>query len=80
MNFKSETDCSNHQKVKQPLPDIASEDEDDEGYGNKKPINLDVDNSTKTPTKRNHSPMRNQNLRVTTLRTKTNNTIDDNSR
>ena len=63
-----------------PLHDIASEDEDEEGYGNKKPINLDVDNSTKTASKRNNSPMRNQNLRVTTLRTKTNTTIDDNSR
>ena len=30
-----------------PLHDIASEDEDDEGYANKKPVNLDVDNSSK---------------------------------
>ena len=76
--MKSETDPN--KKVNMPLHDIASEDEDDEGYGNKKPINLDVDNSSKTASKRNNSPMRNVNLRVTTLRTKTNTTIDDNSR
>ena len=65
-----------------PLHDIASEDEDDEGYANKKPINLDVDNSSKMTSKRNNSPMRNQNLRVTTLRSGSipSSPIKDNSR
>ena len=65
-----------------PLHDIASEDEDDEGYANKKPINLDVDNSSKMTSKRNNSPMRNVNLRVTTLRSGSipSSPIKDNSR
>ena len=64
--FRSEADNTKGSSLKVQLHEIVSEEEDEEGVSNKKPVNLKVDTNKKGAAKGNFPPIKMPTLKITT--------------